>query len=138
MKKIMLLVVMLLTLMCSVPALAAESNLVGYVNVQQVFQAYPDIKTSMSVVDLEKSKAQKEFSAKAPSLDEKGKAELSNKLTEQVAKREQEIMEPIQQKIQAAISKAAKAKGITSVVNGNVMLFGGKDLTQDVIALISK
>ena len=138
MKKIMLLVVMLLTLMCSVPALAAESNLVGYVNVQQVFQAYPDIKTSMSVVDLEKSKAQKEFSAKAPSLDEKAKAELSNKLTEQVAKREQEIMGPIQQKIQAAISKAAKAKGITSVVNGNVMLFGGKDLTQDVIALISK
>lgn len=52
---------------CGAVSAAEAGNVVGYVNVQQVFQSYPDIKTTMSAVDLERQKAQQEFESKAAS-----------------------------------------------------------------------
>ena len=77
-------------------------------NVQQVFQSYPDIKTTMSAVDLERQKAQQEFESKAASLDDSGKQALGEKLSQQVAKREQDLMGPIQKKVQKAAEKKIK------------------------------
>lgn len=52
----------------------------------------------MSAVDLERQKAQQEFESKAASLDDSGKQALGEKLSQQVAKREQDLMGPIQKK----------------------------------------
>ena len=101
---------------CGAVSAAEAGNMVGYVNVQQVFQSYPDIKTTMSAVDLERQKAQQEFESKAASLDDSGKQALGEKLSQQVAKR----------------------AGISSVVDSSAMLYGGKDLTNDVIAEVLK
>ena len=119
---------------CGAVSAAEAGNVVGYVNVQQVFQSYPDIKTTMSAVDLERQKAQQEFESKAASLDDSGK----QKLSQQVAKREQDLMGPIQKKVQKAIATVAKRAGINSVVDSSAMLYGGKDLTGDVIAEVLK
>lgn len=125
---------LVLALGCTATGFAAESNVVGYVNTQRVMQAYPDIQITMSAINLEHQKAQQEFDSKAPSLDDQGKQALSEQLVERVAKREQELMVPIQKNIQNAIEKVAKAQKINSVVDSSVMLAGGKDLTNDVIA----
>jgi outer membrane protein len=55
-----------------------------------------------------------------------------------VAKREQDLMGPIQKKVQKAIATVAKRAGINSVVDSSAMLYGGKDLTGDVIAEVLK
>ena len=83
-----LIMTLVLALGCMGSALAAESNLVGYVNVERVFRNHPDMQATMSVLKLERQKAQQEFEAKAPSLDDKGKQELGQKLSEQVDKKE--------------------------------------------------
>lgn len=132
-----LIVVMALGI-CGAASAAETSGLVGYVNVQQVFQSYPDIKTTMSAVDLERQKAQQEFESKAAALDDNGRQALGEKLSEQVAKREQDLMGPIQKKVQKAIATVAKRQGISSVVDSSAMLYGGKDLTGDVIAEVVK
>jgi outer membrane protein len=92
----------------------------------------------MSAVDLERQKAQQEFESKAASLDDSGKQALGEKLSQQVAKREQDLMGPIQKKVQKAIATVAKRAGINSVVDSSAMLYGGKDLTGDVIAEVLK
>ena len=120
---------------CGAVSAAEAGNVVGYVNVQQVFQSYPDIETTMSAVDLERQKAQQEFESKSASLDNSGKQALGEKLSQQIAKREQDLMGPIQQK---AIATVAKRAGISSVVDSSAMLYGGKDLTSDVIAEVAK
>ena len=131
-----LLCAFILALGCSAISFAAtpQSNLVGYVDVQKVMQNYPDIQITMSAIQMEYQKAQEEFNAKAPTLDDNGKQELNNKLMEQVAKREHDLMSPIQEKVRKTIEKVAKAQGINSVVDINAMLAGGKNLTDDVIA----
>ena len=86
----------------------------------------------------ERQKAQQEFESKAASLDDSGKQALGEKLSQQVAKREQDLMGPIQKKVQKAIATVAKRAGINSVVDSSAMLYGGKDLTGDVIAEVLK
>ncbi|MDY4921172.1 MAG: OmpH family outer membrane protein [Phascolarctobacterium sp.] len=139
MKKIFLTLVMTLVLAlgCMSSAFAAESNLVGYVNVERVFRSYPDIKATMSVIDLERQKAQTEFNEKAPNLDDNGKRDLGQKLAERVDKKEASLLNPIRAAIRKAIGEVAKAHGIESVVDAGAMVFGGYDLTEEVIAKVA-
>lgn len=137
MRRILLTIVMtlVLTLGCTVVAFADE---LGFVNVERVFRSYPDIKTTMSVISLERQKAETEFNQKAATLDDKGKRELSEKLTEQVEKKENSLLNPIRSDIRKAISEVAKAHGITNVVSAEAMVYGGRDLTEEVIAKINQ
>ena len=139
MKKYFLTLVMTLVLAlgCMGSAFAAESNLVGFVDTQRVLRNHPEMKTTMSVLQLEAQKAQQEFEQKAASLDEKGKAELRQKLTEQVDKKEASLLKPIYDSVRKAIEEVAKAHGITSVVNAHAMVYGGLDLTNEVMAKVS-
>ena len=139
MKKYFLTLVMTLVLAlgCMGSAFAAESNLVGFVDTQRVLRNHPEMQTTMSVLKLEAQKAQQEFEQKAASLDEKGKAELRQKLTEQVDKKEDSLLKPIYDSVRKAIEEVAKAHGITSVVNANAMVYGGMDLTNEVMAKVS-
>ena len=56
MKKYLLTLIMTLVLAlgCMGSAFAAESNLVGYVNVERVFRNHPDMQATMSVLKLER------------------------------------------------------------------------------------
>ena len=139
MKKYFLTLVMTLVLAlgCMGSAFAAESNLVGFVDTQRVLRNHPEMKTTMSVLQLEAQKAQQEFEQKAASLDEKGKAELRQKLTEQVDKKEASLLKPIYDSVRKAIEEVAKAHVISSVVNANAMVYGGLDLTNEVMAKVS-
>lgn len=139
MKKIFLTLVMTLVLAlgCMSSAFAAENNLVGYVNVERVFRSYPDIKATMSVIDLERQKAQTEFNEKAPNLDDNGKRDLGQKLAERVDKKEASLLNPIRAAIRKAIGEVAKSHGIESVVAAGAMVFGGYDLTEEVIAKVA-
>lgn len=135
-----LLMAFMMVLGCAAAASAAPapSNAVGYVNTQKVFQSYPDMQMTMSALDMEQQKLEAQFQKESAGLDDNGKQELYNKLVQQMAQREQELMDPIRKNIRKAIEKAAAAKGINSVVDADAMLAGGVDLTDDVIAEVSK
>ena len=127
MKKTFLTLVMALVMAfgCTVSAFAAE--VIGYVNVERVFRNYPDIQTTMSVINLERQKAENEF-----------KRELGEKLSAQVDKKEASLLNPIRSKIRKTIGEVAKSHGITNVVDAGAMVFGGQDLTEEVIAAVNK
>lgn len=138
MKKSLLTLIMALVmaLACTASAFAAEE--LGYVNVERVFRSYPDIQTTMSVINLERQKAENEFNEKAPNLDDKGRRELGEKLSAQVDKKEASLLNPIREKIRKTIGQVAKAHGIANVVDASAVVFGGKDLTEEVIAAVAQ
>lgn len=137
MKKSLLTLIMALVmaLACATSAFAEE---LGYVNVERVFRSYPDIQTTMSVINLERQKAENEFNEKAPKLDDKGRRELGEKLSAQVDKKETSLLNPIREKIRKTIGQVAKAHGIANVVDASAVVFGGKDLTEEVIAAVAQ
>lgn len=138
MKKSLLTLIMALVmaLACATSTFAAEE--LGYVNVERVFRSYPDIQTTMSVINLERQKAENEFNEKAPKLDDKGRRELGEKLSAQVDKKEASLLNPIREKIRKTIGQVAKAHGIANVVDASAVVFGGKDLTEEVIAAVAQ
>ncbi|MCD7974876.1 MAG: OmpH family outer membrane protein [Phascolarctobacterium sp.] len=123
---------------CGIASAADVGDLIGVVNMQQLLSSYPDYASAMSAVELEEQKAQQEFESKSGSLDDNGKKALYEKLLERIAKRQKDLLEPLNKKIRKAIETVAKRNGIANVVNSNAMLFGGKDLTQEVLAEVSK
>lgn len=135
-KKLMtLLCSLLMTLGFSASALAAE---VGYVDWNAVVANYPGIKQVAQEVVAEKTRLQEQFNTEAKALaTDQEKIELANKLNAQMAQFEQGKYEPINKKIRRTILRVAKTNNIDSVVNAGVMIAGGKDLTQEVIAALN-
>ena len=115
-------------------ALAADqSALVGFVNVQYVLQNYPGIKDVLQQISDEKVRLQNQYNEQAQSLSDADKNAMSANLSQEYNKYENNTMAPVQQKIQKTIAKIAKEHGIQNVVNSNSMLYGGKDLTEEVV-----
>ena len=115
-------------------ALAADqSALVGFVNVQYVLQNYPGIKDVLQQISDEKVRLQNQYNEQSQSLSDTDKNAMSANLSQEYNKYENNTMAPVQQKIQKTIAKIAKEHGIQNVVNSNSMLYGGKDLTEEVV-----
>ena len=119
-------------------ALAAEAGcLLGVVNMQQVLQNYPGIGTILQEINAEKERIQADVNAKAINMSEKEKAELVIKANKAFADYEQSKLEPVQKKIKRTIDRVAKTNNILNVVNANMMVSGGKDLTAEVIQVLN-
>lgn len=137
MKKNLLVLVCILVMALGFTATASAAekndNLLGYVNIQYVWQTYPGIQDVTKVINTEKARLQGQFNEQTANLSKEEQNSLGAKLSQQMAAFEQEQLAPINKKIQQAIQKAAKANGVANVVNANILLYGGKDLTQEVV-----
>lgn len=80
---------------------------------------------------------QQQFDTQSKNMNDRQKQELLTKLQKDLQMRQEAIQRskvvPALQKIQAAIEAAAKKNGIDFVVQESAWLYGGKDLTQEVI-----
>ena len=133
-KLIALVCSLMMALGFSSTALAADqSALVGFVNVQYVLQNYPGIKDVLQQISDEKVRLQNQYNEQSQNLSDVDKNAVSANLSQEYNKYENNTMAPVQQKIQKTIAKIAKEHGIQNVVNSNSMLYGGKDLTEEVV-----
>ena len=108
----------------------------GVVDVNAGLQQSTDFQNAGKKVAAEQQKLQEQFAKESASLTNKDKQALAEKLNRQLAEFEQKTMTPVQQKLHAAVEKAAKAKKIDTVVVSGALLLGpvDTDLTEDVKA----
>ena len=55
-----------------------------------------------------------------------------------VGVRRQDLLDPVQKKIEAAVKSVAEAKGLSVVLVKDSVVYGGQDITQDVVKKLSK
>lgn len=104
----------------------------GIVNVNAVLSGNAAFQKAGKTVAAEQQKLQKEYNEKSKGMNDADKKALEQKLNQQLAQKENEVMKPIQDNFKAAVEKAAKAKKIdTVVVPGGTI---SADLTEDVKA----
>ena len=120
----------------SVAEAAENEMMIGFVNLDAVFSAYPGIADAQKTIFSEQKALQEEFNSKAEGLSDEEKVKLQHELNQKLAAKQIEVMKPIQEKVSKAVAKAAKQKGLNQVVKAEIMLWGGIDLTQDVITLV--
>lgn len=108
----------------------------GIVNVNAVLSGNAAFQKAGKTVAAEQQKLQKEYNEKSKGMNDADKKALEQKLNQQLAQKENEVMKPIQDNFKAAVEKAAKAKKIDTVVVPGGIIHGtiSADLTEDVKA----
>ncbi|MCI5836423.1 MAG: OmpH family outer membrane protein [Veillonellaceae bacterium] len=111
----------------------AEAAGLGYVNRDMLVQAHPKFTKTELTIRTDAEKQQQKFEKESAKLEtEDAKRELFFRLQEELMKKQQEAMAPILQDIQKAIDKVRVEKQLDAVVDYDVVVSGGVDITPDV------
>jgi len=70
--------------------------------------------------------------------DDKKKAVIVENLQLDMRNEEAKLMTPILKEVNNVIAKVAKAKGITIVLNKGLVIYGGIDITNDVVTALKR
>lgn len=109
---------------------------IGFVDYQQVVTNSQDYKNAETTWSGEADALQKEFDSKSSGMSDAEKQQLFAQYQQKLALRRQELMAQVIAKVDEAIKSVATEQGISVVLDKNSVLYGGKDLTQDVASKI--
>lgn len=120
------------------PAQAAPVNSpVGVVDYLYLINQHPDTAKANEALKAEQEAAKKEFVDKSAGLSDTDKQNLDRQLGQRVEQKRQELLKPILDQINAAIKGVADAKGLSIVITKQEVVYGGVDITQEVLAKIT-
>ena len=117
---------------------AAASSNVGVVNNNMLFNQHPEVAQAKTKMEAEYEQAKKDFESKSASMNDQQKQEYYQQIQQRLQNKERELLGPIFDKINAAVKKVADAKGLTIVVEKSNVVYGGQDITDEVIKSYGK
>ena len=112
---------------------AAANSAIGVVDFQRLVTSAPNIDNVRTTMKNEVAAAEKDFANKAKSMSEQEKQNFGKQLQTRLMNRENELMTPVLNSINAAIKSVANKKGLSVVVHKNVVVLGGVDITEEVV-----
>lgn len=119
-------------------ASAASSSSVGTIDYQQALAAHPDVQGLQGQMESAVTEIKKEFEEKSAGMSDQEKADYYQQCQLRLAQKQQELLDPIRSAVDAAIKKVADKKGMAVVIDKMAVIYGGQDITQDVIAELGK
>lgn len=117
-------------------AAPAATAAVGVVDFGLLVTQHPDTPKANESIKAEAEAADKEFTAKTDNLGDKEKDDLRVQLLQRVEQKRQILLQGIAGKINAAVREVAAAKGLTIVVQKGMVVYGGLDITDEVLKKI--
>lgn len=115
-----------------------QAAAVGYVNRQQVFSSYPGIENLMNQIQNLRIEAQKDYDARSKDLPDAERKTLNDTIAREEAQKEDALMKPVGDKIEASIKAVAEEKGLTVIIDAATVVYGGIDITADVAAKVKQ
>lgn len=112
---------------------SAASSAIGVIDYRQVLSQHPGGEAFKSQMQQEVTTAQADFEAKSASMNDEQKAAYMQQTQQRLAQKEADLMEPILKQVEAAVKAVAEAKGLSVVITKEAVVYGGQDITQDVI-----
>lgn len=120
----------------TVYAAKAPTSTVGIVDYDQLFDQHPDIQKSNEALKVEQEQAKQEYDAKSPNMTSEEKKALEAQLQQRVGLKQQELIRAIEANINDAVKAVSDEKGITMVLPKKAVVYGGQDITKEVLAKI--
>lgn len=119
-------------------ASAASSSNVGVVEYDQIIVQHPDMKTLDEQLRASIDAIKAEFDERSASMNEQEKQDYYMQCQERILQRREELLAPVVQSVDATIKAIADKKGLSVVLAKSAVVYGGQDITQEVIAQINK
>lgn len=117
---------------------AAKESAIGVVNYQMLVSQSPELANVRSAMQNEIATAQKDFDEKSKTMSDAEKKRYYKQLQERIGNKERELMDPVLKNIELQIQKIADKKGLSVVVHKDTVVFGGVDITDDVVRAMQK
>ncbi len=122
----------------TIPAQAApNASPVGVVDYLYLLNQQPETAQANDALRSEQEAAKKEFADKSAGLSDADKQNLDRQLGQRVEQKRQELLKPIIEKINNAIQEVADTKGLSIVIGKQQVVYGGVDITGDVLKRIT-
>ncbi len=118
-------------------AAGQTASSVGVVNYQLLVSQHPDMAAAQKTIVDAAAQAKSDFDAQSPKLSDPDKQALYQKLQLGLQQKSQEILAPINDKVMAAVKSVADAKGLKVIVDKSSAIYGGQDITADVMKVIT-
>ena len=128
---------LIISLMFAAAALgttATANAATGIVNLNKVLANNTEYQNAVKTYTAEQDKLQKDFDSKSRNMTDKQKEALFESYRKQLTQKDQELLQPLQDKLNKAVKKVAKVKNIDTVVIPGGYIYGTitVDLTDDV------
>ena len=117
---------------------AASNGSVGVIDYNQVMTQHPDLENIKTQMQTAVADVRKEFEEKSAGMNDQEKQDYYMQSQERLRQKQQELMDPVEQSIKDAVKKTADKKGLSVVIDKMTVVYGGVDITQDVITSLSK
>lgn len=117
-------------------ASAAGTSSVGVIDRAQVLAQHPktaDLETQMQAAIAE---VQKDFQEKSQGMNDQERQDYYLQCQKRLQEKQQELEEPIIKSVDEEIKKAADARGLNVVIEKAAVVYGGQDITDDVLKKI--
>jgi len=134
--RLTLAVVLGLALMAAPPARAADTTDIGYVD-QAALSALPAFAAAKRTFDAYGADLQKQYLARARSAAPAEQQRLSAEFQSKMAAEQRQLFGPLFGRAQVAIASVASSKNLSVVVDKQIVIVGGQDITSDVRDLIT-
>ena len=118
-------------------ASSVTSSTIGVVDYQLLINQHPDTQKANVAFQAAVDQAKKDYADKSVNMSDQDKKALDQQLAKQVDQVRQDLLKAIQDKVNAAVKQVADADGLTVVVSKNVVVYGGMDITADVMKIIT-
>lgn len=153
MKKVVAIAVFLSFMLCLASSSFAQGSSIGFIDVQNVFKSYKETEKAQESLSKKEEDFKKEFEKSQQKLSDAEKEGKSREELEKIRSEEEKKLEPkrsellklneqltikLQQDIVKAVEKVAKTVGLDVVVDKQVIIIGGVDLTDMVVNELNK
>jgi len=119
-----------------VPAFG-QSFTIAFVDMPRALDAHPRKAASERALQEFFTAKQREFAQRSKNMTAEQRQALDRELQQQILQKRQELLGGLDKEIRVAVEGVARAQGVSIVLERSVVLFGGLDLTDQVIQKIT-
>ncbi|MDR3348334.1 MAG: OmpH family outer membrane protein [Acidaminococcales bacterium] len=119
-------------------AAPSQNSAIGYIDMRRAIQSHPDMPNYQAEIQKESETLQKEFDEKAESMNDQEKQRYMAQLQQRLRQKDESLLSAINAKIEEVVKKVAANKDLSVVVLREIVIYGGTDITEDVIKAYGK
>lgn len=119
-------------------ASAAPSGSVGVIDTAAAMSQHPNMQNYQTQLQAAVEDVRKDFETNSANMNDQQKADYYMQCQQKLQQRQEELLAPLESSFNDAVKKVADAKGLSVVIDKGAVVYGGVDITQDVVSRLGK
>jgi len=99
---------------------------------------HPQMQTYQTQLQAAVEEVRKDFESQSAGMTDEQKADYYIQCQEKLQKKQEDLLAPLEASFNDTVKKVADSKGLSVVIDSGAVVYGGVDITQDVVSRLGK